>query len=303
MQYKKDEIEQAIIGAASDLFAEKGVKNTSIKEIAKRAHTTSSNLYNYFKSKDELLEAVVKGTALKVDAFLELEYKKFLSDIDVEKVYAFIKKVLPERIEFFTLGSAFITLMEGCEGTKYEYYQEGLLKCINDYNEEYLGYNGKTVLSKSIAYLFMQMLLETARENAGLSKLEASKPSFWSDCELHIKKEEKIVFFKVRGTACKIQEKEYELYRQEYQRKIAGLDLTTYEIILDCTEVESSCEGVHEKEMVKMHHDLGYKRVHLIFNHQQISIVMHVNRVLEELGIDNFDIIIKNRRTGKTYES
>lgn len=42
------------------LFAERGVENVSIKDLATEAHIAQGLIYHYFESKDELLEAVLK---------------------------------------------------------------------------------------------------------------------------------------------------------------------------------------------------------------------------------------------------
>jgi AcrR family transcriptional regulator len=44
-----------IIGAAVELFAERGFDATSVQEVVERAAVTKGALYHYFKSKDDLL--------------------------------------------------------------------------------------------------------------------------------------------------------------------------------------------------------------------------------------------------------
>lgn len=51
---------QAILDVASDLFMEKGFKNTSTREIALQAKITQPNLYHHFKNKKELYIAVIQ---------------------------------------------------------------------------------------------------------------------------------------------------------------------------------------------------------------------------------------------------
>ncbi|MGD9750549.1 MAG: TetR/AcrR family transcriptional regulator [Acidimicrobiia bacterium] len=47
------------IAVASRLFAEKGFAATTMREIAERSGLQQSSIYYYFKSKDEILEAIV----------------------------------------------------------------------------------------------------------------------------------------------------------------------------------------------------------------------------------------------------
>ena len=49
-----------LIDIALSLFAERGVENVSIKELATQAHVAQGLIYHYFQSKDELLTAIIK---------------------------------------------------------------------------------------------------------------------------------------------------------------------------------------------------------------------------------------------------
>jgi AcrR family transcriptional regulator len=50
---------EKLIAAASECFANKGFFETSIKEISKLANISQGSMYTYFKSKDELIAAIV----------------------------------------------------------------------------------------------------------------------------------------------------------------------------------------------------------------------------------------------------
>lgn len=52
--------EAAILNAALDAFGAKGFHGASMRDIARGAGTSLSNLYNYFPSKSELLAAVLR---------------------------------------------------------------------------------------------------------------------------------------------------------------------------------------------------------------------------------------------------
>lgn len=62
MQVKKEEVRQAILKAAADEFMQHGFLGASMREIARKAECSLSNLYNYFESKDDLLSEIVKPT-------------------------------------------------------------------------------------------------------------------------------------------------------------------------------------------------------------------------------------------------
>ena len=69
---KKEKRDLFIISALS-VFEEKGFNNTRIKDITKRANTSVGNFYNYFNSKEEVMEVLISGLAeLMISKFREL---------------------------------------------------------------------------------------------------------------------------------------------------------------------------------------------------------------------------------------
>jgi AcrR family transcriptional regulator len=73
---------KAILVAATDVFAEKGYRGTSLTEIANRVGMTQPGLLHHFKTKDELLLAVVE------------DYEAL-----PERVQSFQERLAPERFE------------------------------------------------------------------------------------------------------------------------------------------------------------------------------------------------------------
>ncbi len=69
----KKEKRNLFIVTALSVFEEKGFNNTRIKDITKRANTSVGNFYNYFNSKEEVIEELVSGLAeLMISKFREL---------------------------------------------------------------------------------------------------------------------------------------------------------------------------------------------------------------------------------------
>ncbi|MCG8710209.1 TetR/AcrR family transcriptional regulator [Brenneria sp. 4F2] len=75
MRTLTEERRQAIITAASQLFQEIGYERTSMNEVAKRVGGSKATLYNYFTSKEELFETVVRTYSARflTDAAAELK--------------------------------------------------------------------------------------------------------------------------------------------------------------------------------------------------------------------------------------
>lgn len=70
-QIRKQKSEQ-IMNVALELFAEKGYHATSISDIAKRAKISKGLLYNYFESKNKLLESIISEGFDKITVSFDL---------------------------------------------------------------------------------------------------------------------------------------------------------------------------------------------------------------------------------------
>lgn len=63
---RKEQTREAIVAAATKLFASDGIEATSLDRIAKDVGLTKGAIYSTFSSKDELVEAVATATAVSV---------------------------------------------------------------------------------------------------------------------------------------------------------------------------------------------------------------------------------------------
>lgn len=81
MQTPKDYIRQDLLRAAGDLFYEKGYLGVSMRAVAARSGVGLSNIYNYFKGKDELFRAVVAPATRGLERLLDEHYGNCGRDI------------------------------------------------------------------------------------------------------------------------------------------------------------------------------------------------------------------------------
>ena len=72
MRFANEEIKRRILDTAREEFLDKGFEKASIRTITAKAKTSKSNLYNYFKDKDDLFCAVLEPTTTKIRTGLEL---------------------------------------------------------------------------------------------------------------------------------------------------------------------------------------------------------------------------------------
>lgn len=70
MQVKKDYTQVRIVEVSKGVFLQKGYAKTSMRDIAKRAGVGLSNIYNYFKSKDELFRQIVSPLILELERMM-----------------------------------------------------------------------------------------------------------------------------------------------------------------------------------------------------------------------------------------
>lgn len=114
----------SILSAAKAEFLEKGFKSASLRNIVKTAGVTTGAFYGYYKSKEELFDALVSkqysvfmdmftGTQEKFAALSPVEQKNGMGVIAAEK--------MQEMIEYVYVHKDVFKLLLTCsEGTKYE---------------------------------------------------------------------------------------------------------------------------------------------------------------------------------------
>ncbi|XPV67382.1 MAG: TetR/AcrR family transcriptional regulator [Halarcobacter sp.] len=118
----KEEKKNNIIEKALKLFSTKGFYNTTIPDIAKAMSMSVGNMYNYFKSKEELAKYAIKySTNILARELREINQMDISSK---EKIFVFTEVYLknvkksPEVIEYFlrVYLSNREVFNQGCEG-------------------------------------------------------------------------------------------------------------------------------------------------------------------------------------------
>ena len=70
MQVLKEEIRNGILNSTRHEIITHGLGNVSLRRIARKIGMSPSNIYNYFKDKDELIDALVQPSIKKIDELL-----------------------------------------------------------------------------------------------------------------------------------------------------------------------------------------------------------------------------------------
>ncbi|WP_274651787.1 TetR/AcrR family transcriptional regulator [Paenibacillus humicola] len=97
---KMTEKQARIVQAAIEIFAEKGFAASSTSEIAQRAGVAEGTIFRHYKTKKELLLAIVAPTLTKLIAPLVLRDLNKVLDEEYDSLEQFLRAVIANRIEF-----------------------------------------------------------------------------------------------------------------------------------------------------------------------------------------------------------
>jgi len=92
-----------IMDVALKHFAAEGYHRTTISHIAKHAGISKGLMYNYYESKEHLLEAIVHRSVNEIYHHLDLDQDGILSEIEFEQFIRNINSLLKENREFWRL--------------------------------------------------------------------------------------------------------------------------------------------------------------------------------------------------------
>ncbi|MBN3554745.1 TetR/AcrR family transcriptional regulator [Fictibacillus nanhaiensis] len=93
--------QRKILEAAIDTFSEKGFAASSTSEIAKKAGVAEGTIFRHFKTKKELLLAIVTPTVAKfVAPFFIKSFAKEVFESEYEHYEDFIRVIAKNRLEF-----------------------------------------------------------------------------------------------------------------------------------------------------------------------------------------------------------
>ena len=126
---KKENIKNASI----ELFSARGIRKVSMNEIAEKAQVSKVSIYNYFKSKDDLIRYVVKSISSEI---IEDSKKIIESELSFTEK---IKKIIIHKNQG-------LTLLKG------EYFNE-LLSLDNDLKDYYENEFKKDVIELMIQFI------------------------------------------------------------------------------------------------------------------------------------------------------
>jgi AcrR family transcriptional regulator len=122
----KDEVKEAIVNVARQIFSRFGFRKTTMDEIAIASRKGKSSIYYYFTSKEEIFQAVVEKEA----SILKQELLKAKNDADDPalklKTHVLVRMRSMEKLANFysAIKDDFLSHLDFIEKTRKKYDQE-----------------------------------------------------------------------------------------------------------------------------------------------------------------------------------
>jgi len=125
MQTLKKDIRENIVNTSVKLFYKQGFDKTSTRQIAGELNMSVSNLYKYFKNKEDIFDDIIKGY---YENYL-VGFSKFIShennDSFDDESNQFLAKAIFESIKNNQIK--FVLLMDKSKGTKYASFKDEMI--------------------------------------------------------------------------------------------------------------------------------------------------------------------------------
>ncbi len=125
MQTQKDLVRKQILSAACTLFLKEGFSGVSMRDISRHSGVGLSNIYNYFKNKDDIFDAIVKPALDKLLGFGNKHHSEEIADVmmitNKEHSESIVQDFLAHISKFRT---AYKLLFAHSHGSKYADFRQ-----------------------------------------------------------------------------------------------------------------------------------------------------------------------------------
>jgi AcrR family transcriptional regulator len=128
VQVLKEDVRQRIYDAAVEEFYQKDYQTATIREIARKAEVPLGLVYSYFKSKEELFEAVVKPVMAAIDNIMRLEESK--AEKDPEDLFEHLQTQTHAIIHLIDSYKTLIIVIDKSNGTPYQHFKNELIRRV-----------------------------------------------------------------------------------------------------------------------------------------------------------------------------
>jgi len=140
---------QAIMDTALEIFAEHGYDSTSISMLAKSAGVSKGLMYNYFKSKEELLSTIMNEGIDEIFSFIDPNHDGILTRDEFEYMIDEIFNLMKVKNNFYKLYFALI-MQPAVSKLFIEKINEVFAPMINMFVEYYKKKGSKNPLAEAV---------------------------------------------------------------------------------------------------------------------------------------------------------
>lgn len=157
---KKKEKRSKLFNAAYELFASKGINNTVIDDIVKKAGVAKGTFYLYFKDKYDLVDKMIlqKSTALIKEAIRAVKQKQAEESLNFEdSVISFIDYLL----EYFSKNIDLLTVIRKnlSLGLNFTLNQDGeVQEVVRDFTDNLIRRGSTLEQAQQTLYIIIEMV-------------------------------------------------------------------------------------------------------------------------------------------------
>ena len=144
--------------AAKAEFLENDFEKASIRKIAVKADTSKSNIYNYFKNKDDLFCTVLKPTMDTINYAIAAKHKEYAGGAEQSYSFDNQKKIIEVIMTFvFKNKDDFVLLLFKSKGSSYETFKEKIKKLYTGIMMNWLALSAP---QKEVSYFFVESVAD-----------------------------------------------------------------------------------------------------------------------------------------------
>jgi len=163
MRILKDEKYSSILQAARQEFVREGFKEASMRNIARQAGVGLSNIYNYFRNKDEIFGVIVSPAKHKLFSFITEQHTEATVDFSAVPVFGHHEEAIEYYIELIDQYREEYRMLL--------YYSQGSSR--QDFRDELTDHMTR------VSHHYMEMEKEYYPEAAGVSDFFIHTMSSW----------------------------------------------------------------------------------------------------------------------------
>lgn len=139
MRILSDDKYNSVLFAARNEFFSKGYKDASMRDIAKRANVGLSNIYNYFKNKDEIFLAIVNPAKNSLFTFIEKQHTEKNIDFELLSTIHYQEEFIEEYIQLLDkYREELRLLLYHSDGSSMQNFRDDFTEYLNHVSDKHM---------------------------------------------------------------------------------------------------------------------------------------------------------------------